>query len=57
MPRGRPSIPIKKKDVVLIVKKEIEKALKQLDVKVELIGTKRKGRPLGSKLKKNNANR
>jgi len=57
MPSGRPSIPIKKKDVVLIVKKEIEKALKQLDVKVELIGTKRKGRPLGSKLKKNNANR
>lgn len=57
MPSGRPSIPIKRKDVVLIVKKEIEKALKQLDVKVELIGTKRRGRPLGSKLKKNNANR
>lgn len=50
MPRGRPAKPIKRNEVMLIVKKEIEKALKQLEVKVMLLGTKRKGRPIGSKL-------
>lgn len=52
MRRGRPVTPLSKKDVQLIVKKEIEKALSQLDVKAVLIGTKKKGRPIGSKLKK-----
>jgi hypothetical protein len=52
MPRGRPTKPVTKKEVQLIVKKEIEKALSQLEVKATLTGTKKKGRPLGSKMKK-----
>jgi len=52
MPRGRPAKLITKKQVQLIVKTEIEKALSQLEVKTTLIGTKRKGRPIGFKLKK-----
>lgn len=52
MARGRPAKPVTKKDVQLIVKKEIDKALSQLDVKSTLIGTKRKGRPIGFRLKK-----
>lgn len=52
MPRGRPITPITKQDVRTIVKSEIEKALSQLNVKASLTGTKKKGRPSGSKLKK-----
>lgn len=52
MPRGRPITPITKQAVRTIVKSEIEKALSQLNVKVMLTGTKRKGRPVGTKLKK-----
>lgn len=51
MRRGRPVTPLSKKDVQLIVKAEIEKALSQLDVKASLLGTKKKGRPIGSRLK------
>jgi hypothetical protein len=51
MPRGRPPKPVTKKEVQLIVKREIENALSQLDVKTVLVGTKKKGRPLGSKIK------
>ena len=52
MRRGRPVTPLSKKDVQLIVRSEIEKALSQLNVKTTLVGTKRKGRPIGTKLKK-----
>jgi hypothetical protein len=55
MPRGRPVTPLSKKDVRIIVKSEIKKALSQLNVKAILIGTKRKGRPFGSKAKKKGA--
>lgn len=48
MPRGRPVTPIKRKDVMLIVKKEIEKAMSRLEVKTVLLGTKQTGRPMGS---------
>lgn len=50
MPRGRPVKHLKKRDVISIVKKEIEKAMSRLEVKVVLSGTKRAGRPTGSKL-------
>jgi len=53
MPRGRPVTPVTKKEILLLVKKEIEKALGQLEVKATLLGAKRKGRPIGSKLRKN----
>lgn len=52
MPRGRPPKLITKKDVQLIVKSEISKALAQLEIKTTLLGTKRKGRPIGFKAKK-----
>lgn len=52
MPRGRPPKPVTKKEVQLLIKREIEKSLSQLEVKATLLGTKRKGRPLGLKLKK-----
>lgn len=52
MPRGRPVKPVTKKEVQLIVRTEIEKALLQLEVKVALLGAKKKGRPYGSKMKK-----
>ena len=52
MRRGRPITPLSKKDVQLIVKSEIEKALSHLEVKTTLSGTKRKGRPIGFKLKR-----
>lgn len=52
MPRGRPVTPLSKKDVQTIVKSEIERALSQLNVKATLTGTKKKGRPMGIKLKK-----
>lgn len=55
MPRGRPITPLTKKDVRIIIKSEIEKALSQLNVKATLIGTKRKGRPFGAKAKKKGA--
>ena len=51
MRRGRPVTPLSRKDVQLIVKTEIEKALSHLEVKSILTGTKRKGRPIGFKLK------
>ncbi len=46
MPRGRPVTHLKKRDVMLIVKKEIEKAMNRLEVKVVLLGTKQAGRPM-----------
>lgn len=52
MARGRPAHIVTKKEVQLIVKTEIEKALTQLDIKTTLIGAKRKGRPIGFRLKK-----
>ena len=51
MRRGRPVTHLSKKDVQLIVRTEIEKALSQLNVKASLVGTKRKGRPIGSRQK------
>lgn len=52
MRRGRPIKPLSKKEVQLIVRTEIEKALSQLNVKASLVGTKRKGRPIGARAKK-----
>lgn len=52
MPAGRPVKPLSKKEVQMIVKKEVEKSLSQLSVKTILIGTKRKGRPIGSGMKR-----
>lgn len=52
MPRGRPTTPITRKEILLMIKKEIEKAFEQLEVKAVLLGTKRKGRPIGSKVTK-----
>jgi len=39
---------MKKKDVLLIVKKELEKAMSRLEVKTVLLGTKQTGRPMGA---------
>lgn len=52
MPRGRPAKILKERDIQLIVKQEVTKALSSLVVKSTLIGAKRKGRPIGSKLKR-----
>jgi hypothetical protein len=55
MPRGRPLTHLSKRDVQLMIRKEIERALSQLEVRATLIGTKPKGRPIGTATKRKRA--